>query len=259
MPPPSKTRNDYTGPPLLCGNRHLAPLLLLLLFVIVLFLFYNGLLFRRLEERVGQRDVVDAVHRRVVEHLRVQEEEDGHVDLFPRAESLLLEAEALDLVEVDTCERCRSGSGRGVRVFLCRDALYIVVRPLEGSAFLLKRGDLQGLRRPRPGSTRASICLSLVVRLSSSLRSIPRKNTRAMGMLDTGSNQALRVPARCICENESTCPRVCFCAPDVYEKKACFIAAPGTLALLACLQRENVVRGDAGDVLFRQVLGREER
>jgi len=53
-----------------------------------------------LEEGVGQSDGVHAGHPRVLVELRVDVEEDGHVDLLVRVQTLLLEAETLDLVEV---------------------------------------------------------------------------------------------------------------------------------------------------------------
>jgi hypothetical protein len=60
------------------------------------------LLFVCLEEGVGERDDVRVVHGLVLEDLRVDEEEDRHVDLLVSAEPLLLEAEALNLVKIET-------------------------------------------------------------------------------------------------------------------------------------------------------------
>src|SRR6516162_1481844 len=56
---------------------------------------------RRAEERVGQRDRPDIARFRIARQRRVDEENDGHIDLLMRVEPLLLEAEALDLVEID--------------------------------------------------------------------------------------------------------------------------------------------------------------
>ena len=52
------------------------------------------------EEGIAQGDLVDTAHIEVVEHVRVEVEEDGHVDGLAGVETLLLEAEALDLAEV---------------------------------------------------------------------------------------------------------------------------------------------------------------
>jgi hypothetical protein len=52
------------------------------------------------EERVREHNVVDVVERRVVDHVPVDKEEDGQVDLLARPDLLLLEAEALDLGKV---------------------------------------------------------------------------------------------------------------------------------------------------------------
>lgn len=52
------------------------------------------------EERVIQRYRLYAPHIEVIQQIRVQIEEDGHVDRLPGIEPLLLEAEALDLAEV---------------------------------------------------------------------------------------------------------------------------------------------------------------
>ena len=54
----------------------------------------------RLEEGVREVDGVGVFQERVVGVLRVDIEEDGHVDFVVGVEPLLLEAEALDLVEV---------------------------------------------------------------------------------------------------------------------------------------------------------------
>ena len=48
-----------------------------------------------LKEGVGQRDGVHPRHPGVVVELRVDVEEDGHVDLLVRVQALLLEAETL--------------------------------------------------------------------------------------------------------------------------------------------------------------------
>ncbi len=54
----------------------------------------------RFEEGIGKGDAVDPVHERVLCKFRVEEEEDGHVDLFARIQPLLLKAKALNLGEV---------------------------------------------------------------------------------------------------------------------------------------------------------------
>src|SRR3954471_20862407 len=52
------------------------------------------------EEAVADGDGVDVPRRRVLRHLRVDPEGNGHVDLLARLQRLLFEAEAGGLVEV---------------------------------------------------------------------------------------------------------------------------------------------------------------
>lgn len=52
------------------------------------------------EKGIRQRDSVDFRHGRVVNEIRVNEKEYGHVHRLPSIESLLFEAKALDLTEV---------------------------------------------------------------------------------------------------------------------------------------------------------------
>ena len=52
------------------------------------------------EEGVVERHRFDALHVQIIEQIRVQVEENGHVDRLAGVEPLLLEAEALDLAEV---------------------------------------------------------------------------------------------------------------------------------------------------------------
>src|SRR5208282_932190 len=53
-------------------------------------------------EGVGKRDGVHVVHVAVLEQVRIDEEDDRHVGALARAQALLAEAEALDLVEIET-------------------------------------------------------------------------------------------------------------------------------------------------------------
>lgn len=60
-------------------------------------------LFFHFEECVRQNQIVDPVHLRVSCKFRVDVEKHRHVNLLPSKKPLLLKAEALDLVEVDSC------------------------------------------------------------------------------------------------------------------------------------------------------------
>src|SRR5262249_4843231 len=53
------------------------------------------------EERVGQSDAIDLAGPGIIGELWIDKEIDRHLDLLPRAESLLIETEALDLVEIN--------------------------------------------------------------------------------------------------------------------------------------------------------------
>jgi hypothetical protein len=52
------------------------------------------------EERITQRQLLDASHIRIIHEIRIDIEEHRHVYRLPRIQPLLLEAEALDLAEV---------------------------------------------------------------------------------------------------------------------------------------------------------------
>lgn len=55
---------------------------------------------RHTEERIRQRDRIYFCHCRIVDKVRVNEEENGHIDSLPSVEPLLLEAKALDFAEI---------------------------------------------------------------------------------------------------------------------------------------------------------------
>lgn len=100
------------------------------------------------EKRIAKRDLVDASHVHVVEQVRVEVEEDGHVDRLAGVEPLLLEAEALDLAKV----RGRLAGRDAVR----GDADYVLVRLVGGRVERERRlpgqhADLALLRGELPG------------------------------------------------------------------------------------------------------------
>ena len=53
-----------------------------------------------LEKRVRQHDVIEVPTRRILEDILVDEEQQGHVDLFPGQQLLFLETEAFHFSEV---------------------------------------------------------------------------------------------------------------------------------------------------------------
>ena len=55
---------------------------------------------RRTEESVGQRDRFYLCHRRIVYKIRIDEEEDRHINALPGVEPLFFEAKALDFAEI---------------------------------------------------------------------------------------------------------------------------------------------------------------
>lgn len=105
------------------------------------------LTFLSLEEGVGQGDGVDPSHPRVIVELRVDVEEDGHVDLLVGIETLLLEAETLDLVEVlSRIKRHHVVGGDADDGFVCR-----VLGPVKGQRrFTWNHIDLCLLRSEVP-------------------------------------------------------------------------------------------------------------
>ena len=60
----------------------------------------------RPKEVVRQRDVRHALQRRIVQELRVDDKQHGHVDFFPGLQPLFIKAKALDL------DKIRTGLGR---------------------------------------------------------------------------------------------------------------------------------------------------
>lgn len=95
-----KKRACRHRPPRAAADSEALPLVPWSLNVLV---FFIDDLFRRLEKGVRQGYVVYIVHGGIIQHVRVQEKKNGHVDLFSRTETLLFEAEALDFVEIDAC------------------------------------------------------------------------------------------------------------------------------------------------------------
>ena len=55
---------------------------------------------RRTEERIRQRDRIYFCHCRIVDKVRIDEEEDRHIDSLPGVEPLLFEAKTLYFAEV---------------------------------------------------------------------------------------------------------------------------------------------------------------
>src|SRR4051794_25893718 len=77
-----------------------------------LFRPYRGDVRLGVEHAVAEGDGSDLACRLVLEHRRIDEEGDRHVDGLPGFQPLLLEAEALDLVEVGSGLERRHVEGR---------------------------------------------------------------------------------------------------------------------------------------------------
>lgn len=72
----------------------------------------------RLEERIAQCDSLNALHARILCKFRIDVEEDRHVHRFPSIQSLLLEAETLNLAKVwSDLSRCNGVGGYANDVF----------------------------------------------------------------------------------------------------------------------------------------------
>lgn len=85
----------------------------------------------------------------IVQQHRVNKEENGHVDFFTRIEQLFLEAEALDLVEVESSFWWYHVIHRGTNGRLAA----LVLRPVEGQRRLPDPDlDLALLRHEGPGA-----------------------------------------------------------------------------------------------------------
>ena len=103
---------------------------------------------RLTEERVVERHRLDLPHVEVIQHIRVEVEEHGHIDRLAGPQPLLLEAEALDLAKVRRHLRGRDAvRGHADDVLVAR-----VGGRVEGQCRLAgEHADLALLRRELPG------------------------------------------------------------------------------------------------------------
>jgi len=58
------------------------------------------LIISRFEERITQSDLLNALHIRIIDEIRIDIKEHWHVNCLPSIQSLLLETETLDLAEI---------------------------------------------------------------------------------------------------------------------------------------------------------------
>lgn len=71
-----------------------------LLLIVSLELIFNFSSSQHTEERVTQRNLLNAPHIRIIDKIRINIEENGHIDGFPSIQSLLLKTKTLNFAEI---------------------------------------------------------------------------------------------------------------------------------------------------------------